>query len=66
MQKTMIWPLVMMMLLSDCQNGLSDKYCDIAEPIYLQKDDKLTPDTARSILIHDDRGRALCSWPFTV
>lgn len=55
-----------MMLLSDCQNGLSDKYCDIAEPIYLQKDDKLTPDTARSILIHDDRGRALCSWPFTV
>lgn len=66
MLKTMIWPLAMMMSLSACGNGPSNDYCAVAEPIYVDKADKLTPNTARGILKHDDIGHALCNWPFTV
>jgi hypothetical protein len=37
-------------------------FCDIAQPIYLDKRDRMTPRTADAIVAHNTRGEALCAW----
>ena len=46
-------------------NGLSADFCDNARPIYMDAHDKVTADTARQILEYDDKGHALCAWPYS-
>lgn len=66
MIKTRILLGVMLMSVSSCQNGhaTDPTFCEQAKPIYLTHADKLSPDTARAILIHDDTGHALCGWDY--
>lgn len=56
--------LILMPLLSGCYgtNGPDNSFCGVAKPIYMSKQDRVSGDTARQILMHDDVGRALCGW----
>lgn len=59
-----IAPFLMMIPLLGCQSGQeNDSFCQIAKPIYLDKQDKISGDTARQILIYDDQGAIRCGWP---
>lgn len=63
MPKTMWLLLVIPLLMTGCVNGQeNDTFCQLAKPIYLEKQDKLTPNTARIILSHDETGRIYCGW----
>lgn len=51
-----------LILLGGCAtNGAADP-CGPFRPIYVAKDDSLTGDTARALLIHNRTGAALCGW----
>lgn len=62
MLKAKMLPLAMTLLLSACTTTIPDSFCDIARPIYISKSDKVSGDTARQILQHDDTGATLCGW----
>ncbi|MBZ6620048.1 hypothetical protein FMJ55_24035 [Klebsiella pneumoniae] len=38
------------------------QFCDGANPIYISKDDALTEETEREILIHNTLGERICDW----
>nr|DAV65788.1 MAG TPA: hypothetical protein [Caudoviricetes sp.] len=37
-------------------------FCEIANPIYLSKEDKLTQESKRQVLAHDIVGERICGW----
>lgn len=50
-----------LILLGGCVVNGSGSLCDDA-PIFVAPDDRLTSETARQVLRHNERGRALCGW----
>jgi len=54
--------LAMMLSLTSCATTQSNSFCSIANPIYISKNDKLTPNTAQQIYNHDVTGTVLCGW----
>lgn len=56
--------LAMILLLTSCVSAGQENnlFCDKASAIYLDKQDKLTPATARQVLKHDETGHVLCGW----
>lgn len=54
---------LMPMLITGCvTSGPTDSFCTVAQPIYIGKEDKFSPETGRKILTHDETGRKLCGW----
>lgn len=65
MPRTGLIALAMMLLLSSCAPNLpANDFCQLAHAIYINKDDKISPDTARQILMHDVNGEYLCGWSY--
>lgn len=65
MTRTRLLLAAILMSVSACQNnGLENNPCGMFKPIYLDKQDKLTPNTSRQILEHDMLGHDLCDWSF--
>lgn len=60
----MMMPLTVSFLLTGCeikpQRGVL--FCEVANPIYLSKDDKLTQESKRQVLAHDIVGERICGW----
>ena len=56
--------LALLRLLASCATtGLETKTaCEIFQPIYVSKNDKLTDESAKVILRHDLLGAKLCGW----
>lgn len=54
----------MLSLLTMCASGPdhSQTFCTAGRPIYLSKDDKLTKETSRAIIGHNEVGAKLCGW----
>jgi len=52
----------MVMLLSGCAilGRETNAYCDIANPIYISKQDEFTDGTARQILQHNETWKRIC------
>lgn len=44
------------------QTKVVDTACDWTKPIYVDKADALTNDTARAILAHNRAGARVCGW----
>lgn len=40
----------------------NNSFCQLASPIYLSTQDSVKGETAREILIYDDKGAELCGW----
>ena len=57
-------PCLTTLCLSTCMmtGQKNDGFCDLAHPIYLDKQDKIAPETQRTILSHDETGAYLCGW----
>lgn len=63
MRGTMLMLFLTSLSLTACAtNGQDGDFCALAHPIYLDKQDRLTPVTARTILKHDETGRVMCGW----
>lgn len=60
----MMMPLTVSFLLTGCeikpQRGVL--FCEIANPIYLSKEDKLTHESKRQVLTHNLIGERICGW----
>lgn len=56
--------LATLSLMTACASGpeTSQTFCSAGRPIYLSKDDKLTKETARAIVGHNEVGKRLCQW----
>ena len=54
----------MTLFMSGCVTGgpKTDLGCTWAKPIYLNRADQLTTDTARAILAHNETGAERCGW----
>jgi hypothetical protein len=55
---------LMALLLGACaKSGAATEaaYCSIASPIYISKQDSLTDDTAKQILVHNEHWSRLCN-----
>ena len=48
--------------LAGCSSHGAGPFCRIAEPITVTELDRLTPETARAILAHNEIGAELCGW----
>lgn len=44
------------------QTKITDTACDWTKPIYVDKADVLTDDTAKAILAHNRSGARICGW----
>jgi hypothetical protein len=55
------WLIALAILLPSCAATGGGSLCDSA-PIRIAQDDALSDATARQILAHNLRGRALCGW----
>ena len=44
------------------QTKVTDTACDWTKPIYVDKADVLTDDTAKAILAHNRAGARICGW----
>jgi hypothetical protein len=53
--------LALGMWLAGCASG-GGTNCGPWKPVYVSSQDVLTDGTARSILAHNEAGRALCGW----
>lgn len=62
MLKMTLLVIPMMMFLSGCTKIGQDSFCQLAHPIYIDKQDKITPNTSREILSHDETGHSYCNW----
>ncbi len=53
-----------MVSLTSCASGgpAPNSYCDNAKPIYFDPADKMTRQTERAIITHNEKGAALCRW----
>lgn len=60
--KWLLFP--MLLLLTSCATSgpENNDFCDLGRPIYLNSADKISPETGRQILSHDNLGQALCGW----
>lgn len=54
-----------MLFVSSCNAG-GGNFCDVARPLFIDKDDVLTDGTARQILNNNEKGQELCRWPDSV
>jgi hypothetical protein len=56
--------LMMLPLIAGCANGPAQglDVCSPWQPIYLAQEDRLTQETARSLITHNRTGQALCGW----
>lgn len=55
----------MLSLISGCAKKETvnpGSFCEVARAIYPSRQDVLTPETKRQILLHDKTGAALCGW----
>lgn len=48
------------MSLQSCTRNGSGDFCTISKPIYFHAADKLTPDTEKAIISHDETWEKLC------
>ncbi|MCC2649864.1 MAG: hypothetical protein K0R61_49 [Microvirga sp.] len=39
-----------------------NSFCDNAKPIYFDVADKMTRQTEKAIIVHNEKGAALCGW----
>lgn len=53
---------VLLILLSSCAGTGPAAECSAWRPILIGQDDRLSPETARSILAHNLTGRRICGW----
>ena len=63
--KPSVWLTVLAMVsLTSCASGgpAAGNYCDIAKPIYFAPDDRMSRDTERAIIRHNEVGSAICGW----
>ena len=61
----MLLPFIASFAISGCvikPQTVGVHFCDGANPIYISKDDALTEETEREILIHNTLGERLCKW----
>ena len=51
-------------MLVSCQSSppTEQAFCSAARPIYIKKSDKLTLETTREIVGHNELGQRLCGW----
>jgi hypothetical protein len=49
-------------LTSCAPNGPAGSFCDNAKPIYFDPADKMTRQTEKAIIVHNEKGAALCGW----
>jgi len=42
--------------------SVTDAFCNVGHPILISKDDILTPNTEREILLHNTTGQQICGW----
>lgn len=54
--------LLMLMLAGCVASTPQQSFCGAARPITLAKADKLTPETLRAIVGHNEIGERLCGW----
>ncbi|SSK22711.1 Uncharacterised protein [Klebsiella pneumoniae] len=65
----MLLPFIASFAISGCvikPQTVGVQFCDGANPIYISKDDALTEETEREILIHNTLGERLCSWGYAM
>ena len=48
------------LLVSACGGGSATDFCAVAVPIYVSKDDALTVETVRQIVVHNETWEAIC------
>jgi len=59
--KEILIGLLMLTLVSGCEMlGPSKSNCSWVKPIFIGSEDKLTPSTARSILLHNETWSEIC------
>lgn len=57
--------LLLMLSLTACGTAgraSPQTFCTAGHPIYLSKEDKLTKETTRAIVGHNETGKKLCGW----
>lgn len=54
--------LAILTLCAACTTNGAGNACGPFRPIYVAKDDALTAETARALLVHNRTGRELCNW----
>ena len=64
MSKTLLIACLTLLSLSACQSGSASEFCLIAQPILPSRADVLTGLTQRQILVHNEKGAALCEWNY--
>ena len=42
--------------------GATDSFCDVAKPIWFDPADRMTRQTERAIIAHNEKGARLCAW----
>jgi hypothetical protein len=54
--------LPILILLSACSGGSVTEFCAVARPILPGREDRLTAETARQIVAHNETGESRCRW----
>jgi hypothetical protein len=54
--------LVPLILLASCSAGGGGSFCLTARPIYTAAEDRISAETARAVLAHNETGARLCGW----
>lgn len=54
--------LVLLILSPSCSGGGSGSLCLAGRPIFVSTEDRLTAETARALLAHNETGARLCGW----
>ena len=58
----MLGLLGLLILLPSCSGGGGGSFCLTARPIYVSGADRISIETARLILAHNETGARLCGW----
>ena len=61
----MLLPFIASFAISGCvikPQTLGVQFCDAANPIYVSREDFMTEETERQLLIHNTIGERLCKW----
>lgn len=65
---TLISSPLVVLAMSYAVSGCAEKintapsFCTVGRAIYISEEDKLSDETARQILYHDELGERLCGW----
>lgn len=62
MRWTVLWLATTTLLAGCASGGAGIDPCGAWRPIYVSREDALTPETARAILAHNETGARLCRW----